>query len=687
MADQPSTKKSSRKEFPGIDRRKFSLGMMMTPLGLAIPNLLAAQEKSGPQTEPFPSDQPTPPKPKRWMIYEDEHFSKPLEFKYAAVAPRVVPFAFGDVRLIEGSRFTQSRDWSRDYMLRMDVDRMLHTFRLNAGLPSSAKPLGGWEAPTDQLRGCWTGHFLTASSFLIASTGDAECKARAEKVVAVLAECQAKINQGGYLAAFPANEFDKLADGHGAKVPFYTLNMLMAGLIDMNVNTGNQQALEVVKGIAAWVDTWTAQWSEDRMQAILSEEFGGMGESLYNLASITGDERWGRVGDRFQKKIFLRPLLNRCDELEGLHANTHLAQIISAALRYEVTSDYRFRELCLFFWETITEARMYATGGTSTMERWVTHANHLAQEIESSTENAECCCAYNMMRFTRHLYTWQPDIRYAEYYERTFLNHRMGTIQPGTGLTTYFLSLAPGAWKTLCTEEDTFWCCNGTAIEEFARLQSSVYFHDADSLYVNLYVPTELRWKEKGVTLRQETKFPDEPRTRLTITGAPNSASLAARWTLRLRVPSWTSEDAVVSVNGTPINITPAPGNYVNLTRRWKAGDTVELSMPMRLTREPLPDDPSLQAFRDGPIVLAAQFSKEGLPDSLVFNHEEPIVRSAPAVFVPALKESGSKLEEWIVPVDGQPMTYTVKGAGGETVMLKPLNLSWERFAAYLRVV
>jgi hypothetical protein len=384
-----------------------------------------------------------------------------------------------------------------------------------------------------------------------------------------------------------------------------------------------------------------------------------MGESLYSLAAITGEDRWGRVGDRFQKKIFLRPLANRCDELEGLHANTHLAQAISAARRYEVTSDYRFREICRFFWETITEARMYATGGTSTMERWVTHANHLAQELESSTENEECCCAYNMLRLTRHLYTWRPDIRYAEYYERTFLNHRIGTIQPDTGHTTYFLSLAPGAWKTLGTEEDTFWCCNGTAIEEFARLQSSVYFHDADSLYVNLYVPTELNWKEKGVTLRQETKFPDEPKTKLTVTAASG-----ARWTLRLRVPAWTSEDAVVSVNGRAIDITPSPGSYVNLTRLWKAGDTIELTMPMRLTREPPPDDPSMQAFRYGPIVLAGQFSKEGLPDSLIFNHEEPIVREAPPVFVPALKESGNKLEDWFVPVAGPANALHRQGPG-----------------------
>jgi hypothetical protein len=258
----------------------------------------------------------------------------------------------------------------------------------------------------------------------------------------------------------------------------------------------------------------------------------------------------------------------------------------------------------------------------------------------------------------------------------------MGTIQPETGLTTYFLSLAPGAWKTLCTEEDTFWCCNGTAIEEFARLQSSVYFHDVDSLYVNLYVPTELNWKEKGVTLRQETKFPDEARTKLTIV-----AGSGERWTLRLRIPSWTSEEAVVSINGTPIDVRPAPGSYLSVTRAWKSGDTIELSMPMRLTREPLNDDPTMQAFRYGPIVLAAQFPKDGLRESLVFDHEEPIVREAPPVFVPALKESGSKLEEWFLPVDGQTMTYAVKGTGGETVTLKPLNLSWDRFAVYLRVV
>ena len=190
------------------------------------------------------------------------------------------------------------------------------------------------------------------------------------------------------------------------------------------------------------------------------------------------------------------------------------------------------------------------------MERWVTYANHLAWEMKSSPENQECCCAYNMMKLTRQLYGWQPQIRHVEYFERNLLNHRLGTIEPKTGHTTYFLSMAPGAWKTLGTEENTFWCCNGTALEEFAKLQDSIYFHDADSLYVNLYVASNLEWKDRGVRLKQETEFPNEPRTRLTVVSTPAEA-----WTMHLRIPAWTSREARVTVNGRPVDVQPeGPG-------------------------------------------------------------------------------------------------------------------------------
>ena len=665
-----------------INRRRFSLGLAMAPLALAAAPILDAQEAAKKHEAAAPGKETTPqPEPKhRWQIYEEEHFAHPLAFERHEVKPQIGAFALAEVTLADDTPYAQSRAWSRGFMLRITPDRLLHNFLLTAGLPSNAKPLGGLEKPDSLLRGHWVGHYLSGCALLYASTGDAEMKSRGDTIVAGMAECQAKLNAGGYISAFPATEFDRLEMGQKVWAPFYTLHKLMAGLLDMHQLADSQQALNVATGLATWIDTWTAPRSEERMQEILNEEFGGLGESLYNLAAITKNDRWARTGDRFQKKIFLRPLLNRCDQLEQLHANTHIPQVIAAARRYELTGDSRFRAIPEFFWETVVEARTFAPGGSGTMERWVTHANHLAWEMKSSSENQECCCAYNMMKLTRQLNSWQPQMRYVEYYERNLLNHRLGTIEPETGHTTYFLSMAPAAWKTLGTEDQTFWCCNGTALEEFAKLQNSIYFHDDDSLYVNLFIPSELNWKSRGVRLRQETHFPQEPRTSLTILTSP-----AQKWTIRLRVPAWTTTEARISINGRPLDIEPEPGTYVNLARAWKAGDHIELEMPMRLTREPLADDPSLQAFLYGPIVLAGQFPMGQLSFDLLHKNEEPKVKEAPLP-VPVLAEKGDKLEHWIVPVAGQPMTFRTTGTAGEEVTLKPLNQSWQRFAVYFQV-
>jgi DUF1680 family protein len=669
-----------------IDRRRFSLGLAMAPLALASPQLLEAQEVSN-KPDAVAVDKAATPQPepkKRWQIYEEEHFAHPLVFERRGVKPQVQPFALRDVTLAEDGPYVQSRAWSRAFMLRITPDRLLHNFRQTAGLPSTAVPLGGLEKPDSLLRGHWVGHYLSGCALLYGSTGDTEVKARGDAVVAGIAECQNKLAAGGFVSAFPETEFGRLEMGQKVWAPFYTLHKLMAGLLDMHEHAGNAQALDVAVKMAGWVDGWTAARSEDRMQDILNEEFGGIGESMYNLAAVTNDNRWARVGDRFQKKIFLRPLLERRDELRQLHANTHIPQVIAAARRYELTGDSRFRVIPEFFWETVVESRTFAPGGSGTMERWVTHANHLAWEMKSSSENQECCCAYNMMKLTRQMYGWEPQMRYVEYYERNLLNHRLGTIEPETGHTTYFLSMAPAAWKTIGTEDQTFWCCNGTALEEFAKLQNSVYFHDDDSLYVNLFVASELNWKERGVRLKQETLFPKEPRTRLIILTAPRTAA-GEKWTIHLRVPAWTTEEARVTVNGRPLDIAPQPGTYLNLTRVWKEGDHVELEMPMRLTREVLGDDPSMQAFLYGPVVLAGQFPLGQLSFDLLHKNEEPKVKDAPLA-VPVLAAKGDQLERWIVPVEGQEMTFRTVGTGGEQVMLKPLNESWQRFAVYFQV-
>jgi DUF1680 family protein len=666
----------------GIDRRRFSLGLAMTPLALVNPQLLDAQEAAE-KPHSAQTDKSTPPQPepkKRWQIYEEEHFAHPLVFERRDVNPRVHPFALHDVILADDGPYAQSRAWSRGFMLRIAPDRLLHNFRLTAGLPSTAVPLGGLEKPDSLLRGHWVGHYLSGCALLYGSTGDAEAKARGDAIVEGIAECQAKLAAGGYVSAFPETEFGRLEMGQKVWAPFYTLHKLMAGLLDMHQHAGNAQALEVATKMADWVDGWTAARSEDRMQGILNEEFGGIAESLYNLAAITGDDRWAHAGDRFHKMVFLRPLLERRDELRQLHANTHIPQVIAAARRYELTGDSRFRVIPEFFWETVVESRTFAPGGSGTMERWVTHANHLAWEMKSSSENQECCCAYNMMKLTRQMFTWNPQIRHVEYYERNLLNHRLGTIEPKTGHTTYFLSMAPGAWKTLGTEDQTFWCCNGTALEEFAKLQNSIYFHDADSLYVNLFVASELHWRDRGVRLKQETIFPKEPRTRLTILDASKE-----KWTMRLRIPAWTTSEARITVNDHPLDIQPEPGTYVNLARVWNAGDRVELEMPMRLTRAVLGDDPSMQAFLYGPVVLAGQFPLGELSFALLHHNEEPKVKEAPLA-VPMLAQKGGKLEEWIFPVTGEVMTFRTVGTGGEQITLKPLNESWQRFAVYFQV-
>jgi DUF1680 family protein len=665
-----------------INRRKFATGLALAPLGLMSSPASLAQEAAKKKDAAAPDKKIAPqPEPKRrWQIYEEEHFAHPLVFERYDVKARVQPFALRDVTLAADGPYAQSRAWSRGFMLRITPGRLLHNFRLTAGLPSNAVPLGGLEKPDSLLRGHWVGHYLSACALLYGSTGDAEAKARGEAIVAGMAECQSKLGASGYVSAFPESEFTRLADGQKVWAPFYTLHKLFAGLLDMHEQAGNAQALDVAVKLAGWVDAWTAPLSEDRMQEVLNEEFGGVAESLYNLAAITNDNRWGRVGDRFQKKIFLRPLLERRDELRQLHANTHMPQVVAAARRYELTGDTRFRVIPEFFWETIVESRTFAPGGSGTMERWVTYANHLAWEMKSSSENQECCCAYNMMKLTRQLYGWKPEMRHVEYYERNLLNHRLGTIEPETGHTTYFLSMAPAAWKTLGTEDQTFWCCNGTALEEFAKLQDSIYFHDEDSLYVNLFVGSELAWKQRGVRLKQETIFPKEPITRLTVLETSKD-----KWTMRLRVPAWTTTEARVVVNGRPMGLVPQPGTYVNLTRAWKQGDRVELEMPMRLTREVLGDDPSTQAFLYGPVVLAGQFPLENLSFALLHKNEEPKVKDAPLA-VPVLAEKGDALEHWIVPVDGHAMTFRTTGTAGEEVLLKPLNESWQRFAVYFQV-
>jgi uncharacterized protein len=362
-----------------------------------------------PQTPPQ-APQPGLPVVQRRLVPETPPFEPNLEFALKPVPIRVEAFPMTQVRLLPKNVFFDAQEWNRAYMSRLDADRLLYTFRVNAGLPvGSAKPLGGWEQPenglrSSELRGHFGGHFLSASALLYASTGDTAAKAKGDYMVAEMAKCQEKLG-GKYLSAFPTTWWDRLEKGERVWAPFYTIHKIMAGMFDMYRFAGNKQALAVLEGMAAWADEWTAPKTDEHMQRILTIEFGGIAETLYHLAAETTQPRWGRVGDRFQKRSFITPLALRRDELRGLHANTHIPQAIAAARRYEVSGDMRFHDVADYFFDEVVSARTFVTGGTSTTEAWLATPRRLAAELKMTPNTAECCCAYNMLRLARQLYT------------------------------------------------------------------------------------------------------------------------------------------------------------------------------------------------------------------------------------------------------------------------------------------
>ena len=650
------------------------------------------------------AQQTAPPAPgnfRRPIAPDTPAFEGKIEFTRKLVAPRAEPVPMSQVRLLPGSVYHHAQEWNRGYMARLTADRLLYTFRVNAGLPSgSAKPLGGWEQPengqrSSELRGHFPGHFLSATAQLAAS-GDAEAKAKGDYLVAELAKCQAKLG-GKYLSAFPPSWFDRLQKGERVWAPFYTIHKIMAGMFDMYRLAGNQQALHVLEGMAAWADEWTAPKSEEHMQQILTIEFGGIAETLYQLAAATNEDRWARAGDRFQKKSFINPLAARRDELRGLHVNTHIPQAIAAARRFDISGDTRFHDVADYFFYEVTTARSYVTAGTSNAEAWLTPPRRLAAESKLSANTAECCCAYNMLKLARHLYGWNPQPAYFDYYERSLLNHRIGTIRPEKGYTQYYLSLTPGAWKTFGTEDQTFWCCTGSGVEEYSKLNDSIYWHDGDGLYVNLFIPSELDWQEKGLKLRQDTKYPEAPNTSLTVT-----AARAGSVPIRLRIPGWLEAAPTVKLNGKALDASAAPGSYLTLDRVWKAGDRIEMELPLHLRAESMPDDPRMQAFLYGPLVLAGDLGGEGLTEAHIIgpnlrvgapNTEQygsPLgptntTPPVPEIEIPEFRAAGGDPSSWIKPA-GEPMTFRTSGQKKD-VTLVPLNgLFDRRYSVYWQV-
>ena len=590
---------------------------------------------------------------------------------HEAVVQQASSFPMKNVRLQPGA-FSAAAEANRKYLKTLPPDRLLHTFRLTAGLPSSGEPLGEWEKPDCELRGHFAGgHYLSACALAFASSGDEELKRNGDLIVAELAKCQAQ-HKSGYLSAFPQEEFDRLRDGVNVWAPFYTMHKIMAGHLDMYTLAGNEQALDTVEKMARWVRSWADPLSEQQMQRVLLVEYGGMGEVLANLYGVTGKREYLDLARRFDKKGFFDPLAAHRDELKGLHVNTHIPQVIAAARLYELTGDKRYWNIADYFWNEVTSERAFCTGGTSNWESWKSDPGVLSTEL--SMDTAEDCCVYNMLKLTRHLFAWSPQPNYMDYYERVLFNHRMGTIDPETGTTVYYLSLGNGYSKIFAEPFNSFWCCSGTCAEEFAKLTDTIYFHDDDSIFVNLYIASEVNWPEKGLRLNQQTSFPEDQGTTLTIS-APKPVDVD----LKLRIPYW-SKNGSVKVNGRPLPVFADPSSYLVLRGPWKNGDRMELSLPMHLHAAPMPDKQTLQAAMYGPLVLAARFDEE--PREKWYRHFRAEEKQEP---MPTLQFKG-KLDDpasWLEP--GGKLTFRSQSPAATLVPLS--SIVHERYSVYHEVI
>ena len=590
------------------------------------------------------------------------------------------PFQLRQVRLLDGP-FKQAMERDGQYLLSFDADRLLHTFRINAGLTSSAEPLGGWEEPNCEVRGHFVGHYLSACALMFASTGDARYEQRAALVVRELSKCQQALGPSGYLSAFPESFIDRVETLQRVWAPYYTLHKVMAGLLDVHVHCDNPLALEVVERMAHWCQSRCDKLSDEQMQQMLNRtEQGGMNEVLANLYAITGRPEYLALSRRFVQRSYNDPLAAGRDELKGQHVNSFIPNMIGTARQYELTGNREDYRVAHFFWHQVTGYRCYCTGGTSNDEHWRTEPGRLASELGDHTQ--ETCCTYNLLKLTRHLFAWEPRAEYADYYERALLNSILSTQDPQTGMMMYFVTLAPGRWKYFNVPTSAFWCCTGTGIENHAKYGDSIYFHDDQGLFVNLFIPSELDWTEQGVRVRQETQFPRVSDTTLKVfTDQP------AEFTLRIRVPVWAKRGITVRLNGTPIATEARPSSYFSLRRVWQDGDTIEVSLPMSLQVVPMPDDPTVAAFLYGPLVLAGQLGGEGLSEDLVYTEknwfEFPRDQIASA---PVLVAEGDDLTRCLEPVEGEPLKFRTVGSASTVTLVPYHELFGQRYVVYWRV-
>ena len=465
--------------------------------------------------------------------------------------PRLAAYTFNlkDVKLT-GGPFLQAMEADKKYLLSIEPARLLHRFHKNAKLPMQGNVYGGWEHAG--LSGHTLGHYLSAISMMYVGTGDEELKRRADYIVHELKLCQ-DARKTGYVGGMEDEDsiYGLVAKGqinssgfdlNGGWSPWYTVHKIMAGLVDTYMLTGNKEALSVLEGMGSWIDHTISGLNDELREKMLTCEYGGMNDVLAILYGLTGNKKFLDLSLKFHDHFVLGKLEQRIDPMPGKHSNTNVPKVIGTATRYELTGRESDKTISTFFWDRMVHHHSYVIGGNSNYE-YCGDPDKLNDRLSDNT--CETCNTYNMLKLTRHLFLWQPDSKLGDYYERALYNHILASQNPADGMMCYFVPLRMGTKKVFSDPFNTFTCCVGSGMENHSKYTESIYFEGADgSLYVNLFIPSELNWRSRNIKITQQTSFPESGIVNLLVEGKkPGSFSL------KIRKPSWPASLRALSVS------------------------------------------------------------------------------------------------------------------------------------------
>jgi uncharacterized protein len=576
-------------------------------------------------------------------------------------------FNLKDVRLLPGSPFRNAMERDSAYLKSIEPDRLLHRFYLNAGLPVKGDVYGGWES--EGLSGHTLGHYMSACAMFYAGTGDQDFKNRVDHIVSELKRCQ-DARGTGYVGAIPNEDtiFARVARGeirsggfdlNGGWSPWYTVHKVMAGLVDAYLYCDNDEALEVVLKMSDWTSKILLNLTEEQRLKMMNCEYGGMNDVLTNIYAITGDKKYLDLSYKFQDEFVMGKLAQKIDPMPGKHSNTNVPKAIGTARRFELTGVEQDSVIAAFFWETMVHHHSYVIGGNSSYE-YCGEEDKLNDRLSDNT--CETCNTYNMLKLTRHLFCLEPRSYLMDYYERALYNHILASQNPETGMMCYFVPLRMGTHKEFSDPFNTFTCCVGSGMENHSKYTENIYYEGRDGgLYVNLFIPSELNWKNKEAKLRMTTGFPESDKVDITL-----SLRHSSDFTLYIRDPRWAGGGVKISVNGKVFNAVKDANGYLAVNRKWSDGDRIGISLPMNLYTESIPDNPDRIAFLYGPIVLAGQLG-DSIPD--------------PVYGIPVLLTDNRNPQDWMVPVKGHPLEFVMKGTGKPfDAVLKPFYKTWEQY-------